>query len=94
MPNHYRIRIKGHLDPDWSAWFDGLTITHTTGGETVLAGPLADQAALYGLLEKARNLNLTLLSVNETPLHASDDGAPDGADQFPPSSSHAPPCTR
>ena len=67
MTLHYRIRIKGHLDPSWSEWFDGLTITHETGGETVLAGLLPDQAALYGILEKARNLNLTLVSVGELP---------------------------
>jgi hypothetical protein len=64
---HYRIRFKGHLDPTWSAWFDGLTITHEVGGETVLAGLLPDQAALYGVLEKARNLNLALVSVAEIP---------------------------
>jgi hypothetical protein len=65
MTTQYQIRFKGHLDPSWSAWFDGLTITHEASGETVLAGTLPDQAALYGLLEKARNLNLTLVSVAE-----------------------------
>ena len=67
MTLHYRIRIRGHLDPSWSDWFDGLTITHEAGGLTVLAGLLRDQAALYGVLEKARNLNLALVSVSELP---------------------------
>ena len=76
MTGYYRICFKGHLDLSWSAWFDGLTITHEPNGETVLAGPLPDQAALYGLLEKARNLNLTLVSVVEIPPTTSDDGRP------------------
>ena len=67
MPECYEIRFKGHLDPSWSAWFDGLTLTHEASGETLLAGPLPDQVALYGILEKARNLNLTLVSVCEVP---------------------------
>ncbi len=76
MTQRYRIRFKGHLDPDWSAWFDGLTITHEASGETLLAGPLPDQAALYGILEKARKLNLTLVCVGEGPPNALDDGLP------------------
>ncbi len=67
MPARYQIRVRGQLDPTWSAWFDGLTVTHEPSGDTVFAGPLPDQAALYGVLEKARNLNLTLLSVRELP---------------------------
>ncbi len=67
MRLHYQIRFKGHLDPTWSAWFDGLTFTHEATGETILTGFLPDQAALYGVLEKARNLNLTLISVGELP---------------------------
>ena len=63
----YQIRFKGHLDPSWSAWFDGLTLTHEASGETLLTGLLPDQAALYGILEKARNLNLTLVAVGEVP---------------------------
>lgn len=59
----YQIKVKGHLDPHWSEWFDGLTISHEANGETVLAGPVMDQAALHGLLLKIRDLNLTLLSV-------------------------------
>lgn len=62
-PTIYHIRVKGQLDLHWSDWFDGLTITHTATGETILAGPVVDQAALYGLLLKIRNLNLPLLAV-------------------------------
>ncbi len=65
-PLAYRMRIRGHLDQHWSAWFDGTTIRHEPDGTTVLAGSLADQAALYGLLSKARDLGLTLLSVECT----------------------------
>ncbi len=72
MPARYQIRVRGQLDPTWSTWFDGLTITHEPSGDTVFAGPLPDQAALYGVLEKARNLNLTLLSVSELPPLPSD----------------------
>jgi len=60
---HYRIRIGGHLDPAWSVWFDGLTITQEADGTTTLAGPLVDQAALYGLLSRLHDLGATLLAV-------------------------------
>jgi hypothetical protein len=62
-PIVYHIRIHGHLDLQWSAWFDGMTFRHEPGGTTLLAGHVADQSALYGLLSKARDLGLTLLSV-------------------------------
>ena len=62
-PAHYRIRIRGHLDSVWSAWFDGLTVVHVNDGTTVLAGPLVDQAALSGLLALLRDLGATLLLV-------------------------------
>ena len=58
----YRIRLKGRLDPKWSDWFEQMKIS-TEGGETILTGPVADQAALHGLLIRIRDLNLTLLSV-------------------------------
>jgi hypothetical protein len=61
---HYQIRIKGRLGPEWSAWFEGLTITHQPEGETLLTGPVADQAALHGILIRIRNLGLPLISVN------------------------------
>jgi hypothetical protein len=63
QPERYVIRVKGHLDPRWAEWFDDLTLTHTEAGETVLAGPVADQAALHGLLVRIRDLNLMLVSV-------------------------------
>jgi hypothetical protein len=59
----YRIRVKGSLDRKWSDWFDGFTITPQANDETLLTGPVADQAALHGLLGKIRDLGLPLLSV-------------------------------
>jgi hypothetical protein len=64
MPTYYEIRVKGQLDPRWSEWFDGMAIRHEPNGETTLYGPVADQAALFGLLIKMHNLNLPLVSVN------------------------------
>ncbi len=63
-PTFYQIKIKGHLDPRWSEWFDELTITHQPNGATLLTGPVMDQSALFGLLLKIHDLNLTLLSLN------------------------------
>lgn len=60
----YQIRVKGHLDRRRSDWFGGLTITLEDNGETLLTGPVVDQAALHGLLRKVRDLGITLLSVN------------------------------
>jgi hypothetical protein len=62
-PMIYQIRIKGHLGAQWTDWFGGLTITLEEGGETLLTCPVADQAALYGLLRKVRDLGLPLISV-------------------------------
>ena len=73
MPMYYQIRVQGHLDQIWSAWFDNLTIQHDPDGGTTLAGPVADQAALYGLIEKARDLGLTLLAVLQLDTSASPD---------------------
>lgn len=59
----YEIRVKGRLDDRWSAWFDGLTVERIVDGTTVLRGPIADQAALHGLLQRVRDLGLELISV-------------------------------
>jgi hypothetical protein len=63
MPEYYEIKIRGHLDPRWSDRFAGLQLTHLEGDGTLLSGMLPDQAALHGLLELVRDLNLTLISV-------------------------------
>ena len=63
-PVVYQIRIEGHLSRHWTGWFEGLTITLEDKGDTLLTGPVVDQAALYGLLRKVRDLGLPLLSVN------------------------------
>ncbi len=59
-----QIRVKGQIDERWSEWLDGLTITHTEEGETVLSGEVLDQAALYGLIAKLRDLGLPLLAMS------------------------------
>jgi hypothetical protein len=59
----YNIRIRGHLDSAWSTWFDGMSITPEADGTTALVGPIPDQAALYGLLARLRDLGATLLAV-------------------------------
>ena len=64
QPAIYEIRIKGHLDHQWTDWFGGLTITLEEDGDTLLTGPVVDQAALYGLLKTVRDLGVPLLSVN------------------------------
>ena len=77
----YEIRIQGRLDDRWSSWFDDLDLSHTDDGATVLRGPVADQAALHGLLHTLRDLGVPLLSVTQT-----DPGNPSDPDR--PTSTH------
>ena len=64
QPMVYQIRLEGYLDDQWTDWFSGLTITLEENGITLLTGPVADQAALFGLLKKIRDLGLPLVSLN------------------------------
>lgn len=79
-PAHYAIKVMGHLGAEWSPWFDGLAITPTASGDTLLRGFVADQAALHSLLRRVRNLGLTLLAVN---LLADDPVAAEPVDDAP-----------
>ena len=63
QPVIYEIRIKGHLDHGWTDWFEGLVITLENNGDTLITGPVVDQAALHGLLKKVRDLGMPLLSI-------------------------------
>ena len=67
---NYEIRVAGHLPPHWSAWFEGFTVVGESDGTTCLTGPVIDQAALYGLLKKVRDLGLPLISVNPVVIHS------------------------
>ena len=66
-PPRYEFRLKGHLDPRWAAWFDGLTLTTDSDGTTALRGVVVDQAALHGLLQRLRDVGLPLISVTPLP---------------------------
>ena len=70
----YEIRLKGHLDSRWTAWFDEMSFLHESDGTTVIRGPVIDQAALHGLLQKLRDLNLPLISVTQVDPDPSADG--------------------
>lgn len=63
MSTHYQIQIEGYLDQRWADWFEPLKIAHQPGGQTLLSGPLRDQAELHGVLNKLRDLNLVLIAV-------------------------------
>ena len=78
----YEIRLTGHLDTRWTAWFDGLTISYDCDGTTVISGQIVDQAALHGLLQRVRDLGLPLVSVKQV-----EDDQPD---QTPPTRESAP----
>jgi len=67
-PGRYEIRLKGHLDSRWAAWFDGLSLTNESDGTTIIRGPVVDQAALHGLLQKVRDIGLPLVSVTQVQL--------------------------
>ena len=64
QPALYQIRVQGHLSSQWAAWFGGLQIENQPNGEAVLSGPLADQAALHGVLGQIRDMGLTLIALN------------------------------
>jgi hypothetical protein len=74
-PAPYRIRIRGHLNPVWSTWFDGLTVRQLGDGTTEFIGPLTDQAALFGLLARLRDLGATLLLVERVEPRVGDHNA-------------------
>ena len=77
-PGRYEIRLKGHLDNRWADQFEDMSFTHASDGTTIIAGPLVDQAALYGVLRKVRDLGLPLLSVvqlDPKPANGSDGNA-------------------
>jgi hypothetical protein len=72
QPIVYQIRVEGHLGGQWTDWFGGLSITLEDNGDTLLSGPVVDQAALHGLLRKVRDLGMPLLSVNRVTLGQAD----------------------
>ena len=73
-PGRYEIRVRGRLAARWATWFDGMTLTTERDGTTVLAGPVLDQAALHGLLQKVRDTGLPLLSVGQLDVWPPDPG--------------------
>lgn len=66
-PGRYEIRLTGHLDAHWASWFDDLSVDRNADGTTLISGPIADQAALHGVLQQIRDLGLPLLSVTRMP---------------------------
>jgi hypothetical protein len=70
QPRIYHIRLEGYLRAEWADWFEGLNVSLEPDGTTLLSGPVVDQAALYGLLKKVRDLGLPLISVNQVSIHS------------------------
>jgi hypothetical protein len=81
QPTVYQLRLKGHLGSQWADWFDGMTITLESDGNTLLTGLVLDQAALHGLLKKVRDLGMPLVSVSPVVPSPSTVLGPDSADQ-------------
>ena len=84
----YEIRLKGHLDSSWADWLGGMSLTHAGDGTTVVAGPVADQAALHGLLQKLRDMGVTLIAVNEATADVSIESAARGSEARPLTDTH------
>ncbi len=80
-PANYEIRVKGHLTPEWSSWFDGLAIRPEAHGDTVLTGIVTDQPALISILLKISSLGLPLLAVNQICPHSGDSKPKTGGDE-------------
>ncbi len=78
QPGIYEIRLQGQLDEEWTDWFGGLAVQLGVNGETILTGPVVDQAALHGLLKKVRDLGMPLLSVNRIETGEADTNGPKG----------------
>ena len=79
----YEIRLTGHLDAHWTAWFDGLTVSYKNDGTTVISGQIVDQAALHGLLQQVRDLGLPLVSVGKVDNDQPDVTTPDALSAHP-----------
>ena len=77
QPTVYQIRIQGHLGNQWTDWFEGLRITREDNGDTLITGPVVDQAALHGLIKKVRDLGMPLLSVDRVQPDRGDTDQPD-----------------
>lgn len=83
----YEIRLNGHLDAHWTTWFDGLTVSHESDGTTVISGPITDQAALHGVLQRVRDLGLPLVSVMRVEIDRSTTPGSEAGRAQPPRSS-------
>ena len=83
-PRQYEIKIKGHLNHRWDEWFYDLAITHESDGTTTLYGPLPDQTVLHSILERIRDMNLQLISINKVDAHSVDESpdTPEGGEHF------------